>query len=33
MKKEFEGLPVATLRRSLENKAPGCVQAGSRDPG
>jgi hypothetical protein len=25
MKKEFEGLPIATLRRSLENKAPGCV--------
>jgi hypothetical protein len=25
LKKQFEGLPIALLRRGLENKAPGCV--------
>lgn len=25
LKKQFEGLPVAMLRRDLTNKAPGCV--------
>ena len=25
MKKQFEGLPIALLRRDLTNKAPGCV--------
>lgn len=25
LKKHFDGLPLAMLRRDLENKAPGCV--------
>ncbi|WLA65830.1 hypothetical protein [Bradyrhizobium diazoefficiens] len=25
LKKEFEGLPYVSLRRDLENKAPGCA--------
>jgi hypothetical protein len=25
LKKQFDGLPIALLRRGLTNKAPGCV--------